>query len=226
MRVSILLFDGFTALDAIGGYAVLTWLPNTEVVFVAETKSVIADDVRRGGFMAYQSLSEITETDILYVPGGPGVEQALKSNAIIDFVKRLHKTSKWTVGICNGVEILGAAGILTDKTVATNFTARDRVAAYGANVVTSRYHRDGDIITSGGVSASIDAMLFLARLIAGEEIAKTIQLGIEYYPSPPFSYASPDDVPGDIQDLIRFAEANTVKERMKSAEVPFPQILI
>lgn len=221
MRVSILLFDGFTALDAIGGYSVLAWLPDTQIDFVAETKSIVADDVRRSGLAAYRTFDEISDTDILYVPGGPGVEQAIENDAIIGFVERVHKTSKWTVGICNGVEILGAAGILTDKTVTTNFTARERVAAYGANVVNSRYQQDGDIITSGGVSASIDAMLFLARAIAGEDTAKLIQLGIEYYPSPPFSYASPDDTPNEFQELIKFAEANTVKDRMNSSEIPF-----
>lgn len=221
MRVSILLFDGFTALDAIGGYSVLAWLPETQIDFCAEEKSIIADDVRRGGLMAYRTFDEIADTDLLYVPGGPGVEKALQNEAILEFVKKAHASSKWTVGICNGVEILGAAGILSGVSVTTNFTARERVAAYGANVVKTRYQQDGKILTSGGVSASIDAMLFLAREIAGEDTAKTIQMGIEYYPAPPFSYASPDDTPNEIQELITFAEANTVKERMETSEVPF-----
>ena len=90
------------------------------------------------------------------------------------------------------------------------------MAALGANVVGARYHRDGKIVTTAGVSAGIDGALFLARLIAGEDVAKTIQLGIEYYPHPPFSYASPDDVPEPIREIIRTAEESLLFERMNA----------
>lgn len=223
MRISILLFDGFTMLDAVGGYAVLGWLPGAEVEFVAETKTVIADDLRSGGMAAWRDYSEVEETDILYVPGGPGVEPQLENEATLAFIRRLHETSTWTLGVCNGVELLAKAGILEGKTVTTNINARADVAALGANVVNTRYHRDGKIVTTAGVSAGIDGALFLARLIAGEETAKTIQLGIEYYPHPPFSYASPDDVPEEIREVIRVAEESLLLERMNATAPRFSQ---
>lgn len=223
MRISILLFDGFTMLDAVGGYAVLGWLPGAEVEFVAETKTVIADDLRSGGMAAWRDYSEVEETDILYVPGGPGVEPQLENEATLAFIRRLHETSTWTLGVCNGVELLAKAGILEGKTVTTNINARADVAALGANVVNTRYHRDGKIVTTAGVSAGIDGALFLARLIAGEDTAKTIQLGIEYYPHPPFSYASPDDVPEEIREVIRVAEESLLLERMNATAPRFSQ---
>lgn len=223
MRISILLFDGFTMLDAVGGYAVLGWLPGAEVEFVAETKTVIADDLRSGGMAAWRDYSEVEQTDILYVPGGPGVEPQLENEATLAFIRRLHEASTWTLGVCNGVELLAKAGILEGKTVTTNINARADVAALGATVVNTRYHRDGKIVTTAGVSAGIDGALFLARLIAGEETAKTIQLGIEYYPHPPFSYASPDDVPEEIREVIRVAEESLLLERMNATAPRFPQ---
>lgn len=219
----MLLFDGFTMLDAVGGYAVLGWLPDAEVEFVAETKTVIADDLRSGGMAAWRDYSEVAATDILYVPGGPGVEAELGNEATLAFIRRMHETSTWTFGVCNGVELLAKAGILKGKTVTTNINARVDVAALGATVVNSRYHRDGKIVTTAGVSASTDGALFLARLIAGEETAKTIQLGIEYYPAPPFSYASPDEVPENIREVIRAAEESILFERMKSIAPRFAQ---
>ena len=223
MRISILLFDGFTMLDAVGGYAVLGWLPGAEVEFVAETKTVIADDLRSGGMAAWRDYSEVAETEILYVPGGPGVEPQLENEATLAFIRRLHETSTWTLGVCNGVELLAKAGILAGKTVTTNINARADVAALGATVVNTRYNRDGKIFTTAGVSAGIDGALFLARLIAGEDTAKTIQLGIEYYPHPPFSYASPDDVPEEIREVVRVVEESLLLERMNATAPRFSQ---
>jgi len=223
MRITVLLFDGFTMLDAIGGYSVLGWLPDAEVEFVAEKKVVIADDLRSGGMLAWRDYSEVESTDILYVPGGPGGDLQLDNEATLAFIRRMHETSTWTFGVCNGVELLAKAGILEGKTVTTNINARDDVAALGATVVNSRYHRDGKIVTTAGVSAGIDGALFLARLIAGEEWAKTIQLGIEYYPAPPFSYASPDEVPESIREVIRVAEQTMLVERVKTVAPPFAQ---
>jgi putative intracellular protease/amidase len=223
MRISILLYDGFTMLDAVGGYAVLGWLPGAEVEFVAEKKTVIADDLRSGGMAAWRDYSEVETTDILYVPGGPGGRPQMTNEATLALIRRLHATSTWTFGVCNGVEILAAAGILKGKTVTTNFYARESVASFGATVVPDRYRRDGKIVTTAGVSAGIDGALYLARLIAGEEIAKTIQLGIEYYPHPPFSYGSADEAPEHIHKAIRAAEETGLLAQMEATSPSFKQ---
>ncbi len=220
MRLSILLSDGYTALDVVGGYEVLANVPGIETELVAQTKGLVTADTRRLAMHAYRTFEEILDTDILYVPGGLGVTKGLKNTELLDTIRRLHATSTWTVGICNGVELLGAAGVIDGKEVTTNWTCRDRMAGYGAKVNTKRFHRDGKIVTSAGVSASIDASLFLAGLIAGEDIAKTIQLGIEYYPVPPFGNGTPDDAPAAAQALIRaFEQAGP--ERLESLRAPF-----
>lgn len=223
MRISILIYDGFTMLDAVGGYSVLGWLPGAEVEFVAERKTIIADDLRSGGLAAWRDYSEVESTDILYVPGGPGARSQMKSEATLAFVRRLHESSTWTFSVCNGAEILAAAGILKGKTVATNYFARESVASLGATVVHDRYRRDGKIITTAGISAGIDGALYLARLIAGEDVAKIIQLGIEYYPHPPFSYGSADDAPDHLHEVIGAAEGATLEALMNSKQPRFLQ---
>lgn len=222
MRLTILMFDGFTTLDIVGGYEVLANVPGVEVEFVAATPGVIAADTRRLGLVAYRGMDEIASTDVLYVPGGPGVSARLADATFLGWIAQLHATATWTVGICNGVALLAAAGILDGVSVTTNWGWRDRVAAYGVEVLPERFHRDGSIVTGAGVSASIDAGLFLAGLIAGEEVARVIQLGIEYFPAPPaFTRADVADVPDHEKELLLAFESGPAIERLATAELPW-----
>lgn len=121
MRVSILIFDGFTSLDAIGGYEVLARIPGVDLEFFAEERGIVAADTRRLGLVAFRSFAEVTATDVLYVPGGPGAVPLEKDPRYLTKIRELDATSKFTVGICNGVGLLAAAGLLTGKRAATNF---------------------------------------------------------------------------------------------------------
>ena len=214
MRLSILIFDGLTTLDAIGGYEVLARLPGMETEFVAARRGIVAADTRQLGLVAFREFSEVMSTDILYVPGGPGAFALEKDEDFLDTVRRLDKTSTWTVGICNGVGLLAAAGLLKGRKATTNWFYQDRLRAYGTEFVAERYHRDGKYVTGAGVSASIDTGLFLTSLIAGEQVAKTLQLGIEYYPAPPFPEQRPQDVAIEIQERIRRFESEGGRKQL------------
>jgi len=220
MRLSILIFDGLTTLDAVGGYEVLARLPGVETEFVAAERGIVAADTRRLGLAAFRDFSEVKTTDILYVPGGPGAFPLENDEKFLDTIRRLDKSSTWTIGICNGVGLLAAAGLLRGRKATTNWFYQDRLRAYGAEFVPERYHQDGKYVTGAGVSASIDAGLFLASLIAGEQFAKTLQLGIEYYPAPPFPETQVQDVAPEIQERIRRFEAEGGARQMR-LEPPF-----
>jgi putative intracellular protease/amidase len=220
MRMTILLFDGFTALDVVGGYEVLANVPGVEVEFAADSPGVVAADTGRLGMLAYRRFDQLESTDILYVPGGAGVAAALGQQPLLDCIRRLDAGSQWTVSVCNGAELLGAAGLLAGRRVTTNWFARDKVAAYGALVEPARFHRDGKLVSAAGVSASIDAGLFLAGLIAGEATARLIQFGIEYYPDPPFGNGTPDEQPEAAKSVIRRVE-QTALQRLAARQVPF-----
>jgi len=215
MRLSIVLFDGFTTLDAIGGYEVLSRLPGMEVEFVAERRGIVAADTRCLGLLAFRDFSEVTRTDILYVPGGPGALVRETDERLLAWLRALDATSTWTVGICNGVGLLAAAGLLTGQKAASNWFYQDRLRAHGVEFVPDRYHREGKYITGAGVSASIDAGLFLARLIAGDVLAQALQLGIEYFPRPPFPETSPEQVPEAIQSIVRQFEESGGTEQLR-----------
>jgi putative intracellular protease/amidase len=207
MRLSILLFDGITSLDAIGGYEVLSRIPGMEVEFFAARRGVVAADTRRLGLVAFRDFGEVESTDILYVPGGPGATPLERDEAFLAYLRKLDATSTWTVGICNGVGLLAAAGLLAGSTATTNWFYREKLAAHGVTCVPERYHRSGKYVTGAGVSASIDTALFLAQLVAGDGVARAIQLGIEYYPAPPFPEKTPVEVPEGIQAIVRTFES-------------------
>jgi putative intracellular protease/amidase len=215
MRLSILLFDRFTALDVVGGYEVLARLPDVETEFVSTEPGIIAADTRRLGLVSYRRIDDLEAADILYVPGGPGVEAASNDTRLLEKLRELSETATWTVGICNGVALLGAAGLIAGRRVTTNWGWRERVADYGATVVTERYVQDGTIVTGAGVSASIDAALYLTSLMLGDEVAELLQLGIEYFPRPPVGPASVEDVSDRSKDSLRAWAEHTEPEQLQ-----------
>lgn len=220
MRLSIVIFDGFTTLDAVGGYEVLSRIPGMEVEFVGRSRGVVAADTRRLGLLAYRDFAEVTSTDILYVPGGPGAVPLEKDEQVLAWLRAVDATTTWTVGICNGVGLLAAAGLLRGRTVTTNWFYQRHLAPYGATFLPERYHRDGKYVTGAGVSASIDTAIYLTSLLGGELLAKTIQLGVEYYPAPPFPERCPSEAPPDSQEILRQFEEVGGLESLK-IEPPF-----
>lgn len=215
MRLSILIYDGITTLDAIGGYEVLARVPGVELEFVGPQRGVVAADTRRLGLVAYRSFAEVQSTDILYVPGGPGGRVLERDESFLDYLRLLDRGSTWTVGICNGVTLLAAAGLLKGQKATTNWFDQKRIADYGVTFVAERYHREGKYVTGAGVSASIDTGLYLAQLLAGDKVAKLLQLGIEYYPSPPFPEKTPAEVPAALQQAVQQFEQSGGKELLR-----------
>jgi putative intracellular protease/amidase len=186
MDIAILLFDRMTALDAIGPYEVLSNLPDANVKFVGETTGLKRTEHRSLGLSADYSVADVTSADVLVIPGGFGEEDVRAKPAMLEWVRAMHATTKWTTSVCTGALILGAAGILKGLDATTHWAARDILRQFGANPVKERVVERGKIITAAGVSSGIDMGLHLARRIAGDDVAHAIQIGIEYDPEPPF----------------------------------------
>ncbi|MGH9188396.1 MAG: DJ-1/PfpI family protein [Acidimicrobiales bacterium] len=205
MDIAILLYDRFTALDAVGPYEVLSRLPGASVTFVATEPGPQRTDTGRLTLVADAGLDELPHPEIVVVPGGPGQIQADDDERVLAWLRGVHETSEWTTSVCTGSLILGAAGILEGKRATSHWLALDQLARLGAEPTLERVVFDGKVVTAAGVSAGIDMGLTLAARIAGDELAQTIQLGIEYDPQPPFDAGSPAKAPGPIADLLRSA---------------------
>jgi putative intracellular protease/amidase len=203
MDIALLLYDRFTALDAIGPYEVLSRLPGASVRFVAQQAGPLRTDNGTLTVIAEHAIADVGAPDILVVPGGPGEVVARAGGPVLEWVRSVHETSTWTTSVCTGSLILAAAGLLEGRRATTHWLAFDELRRLGAEPVSERVVFDGKLVTAAGVSAGIDMALTLAGRIAGPEVAQAIQLGIEYDPQPPFDAGSPAKAPAEIVQLLR-----------------------
>ena len=203
MEIAILLFSGFTALDAVGPYEVLRSVPGVTVKFVAAETGAIRTDAGSLAIVADYKLEEIVSPYILVVPGGPGQAALMKDGKILDWVRQVHAKTKWTTSVCTGSLVLAATGLLEGLRATSHWLALEVLRQYGAEPSTERVVREGKIITAAGVSAGIDMALRLVALEWGDGVAQSIQLGIEYDPQPPFNAGSPGKAPTVIVERLR-----------------------
>ncbi|GAA4909518.1 DJ-1/PfpI family protein [Streptomyces coeruleoprunus] len=196
MQIAILLYDEFTALDAIGPYQTLSALPGAETVFVAEQAGPVLDDNRVLSLVAAKCLDEVRRPDIVVVPGSG--HPNLRNQAVLDWLRAVDATSTWTVSVCTGSLLLGAAGLLEGRRAATHWLALEHLPRFGAEATGERVVFDGKYVTGAGVSAGIDLGLALVGRIAGDAHAQAVQLMIEYDPRPPYDAGSPDKAPADV----------------------------
>ena len=203
MQIAIVLYDRFTALDAIGPYEVLSRLPGAEAVFVAAQAGPVQTDNGMLTVLADRALADVERPDIVVVPGGPGEVTARAGGAVIDWLRHVDETTQWTTSVCTGSLILAAAGLLDGKRATSHWLAYDALRGLGAEPVSERVVFEGKVVTAAGVSSGIDMGLALVYRIAGPEVAQAIQLGIEYDPQPPFDAGSPDKAPAAIVELLR-----------------------
>jgi putative intracellular protease/amidase len=205
VQIAILLYDRFTALDAVGPYDVLGRLPGADLAFVAVEPGPIRTEQRTLAMTADKALSEIPRPDIVMVPGGFGTRDLLDDEDVLGWLREAHEHSTWTTSVCTGSLLLAAAGILDGVEATTHWLARDELAALGAIPVSDRVVQRGKIVTAAGVSSGIDMALHLAALEAGDTVAQAIQLGIEYDPQPPFDAGAPEKAPAEVVEILKAA---------------------
>ncbi|QNJ94445.1 DJ-1/PfpI family protein [Mycolicibacterium fluoranthenivorans] len=187
MQTAIVLYPGFTALDFIGPYESLRWLPDAEVRFVWHQPGPVAADSGVLVVGATHSFDETTSPDVILIPGGFSTMEHARDEKVLDWVRRAHRTATWTTSVCSGSVILAASGVLDGKRATSHWAALPVLKTFGVTPVgDERVVRQGDVVTAAGVSAGIDLGLWLAAQIGGEDRAKAIQLSMEYDPQPPF----------------------------------------
>jgi putative intracellular protease/amidase len=203
VRIVIPLFERFTALDAVGPYEVLSRLPGAEVAFVATETGPVRADTGMLALTADGRLDDVNSCDVLVVPGGPGTRSLMHEPGLTGWIRRVHETTLWTTSVCTGSLLLGGAGVLEGLDATTHWSATDLLESFGARYTEQRVVQQGKIVTSAGVSSGIDMALTLAVMIAGEGVAKAIQLAIEYDPQPPFDCGSVAKAGPQVVNVVR-----------------------
>jgi len=187
-KIGILLYDGFSLLDPTGPAELLSRLPGATVTMIGQRRGPVRTDTGRTAVFADRAVSEVDRLDVLLVPGAGnrGTVAAMNNPVLLDWIRRVDRHTSWTTSVCTGALILGAAGLLRERATTYWASAPYLEATFGVEYVPERYVQVGKVITAAGVSAGIDMALFLAGKLAGEEVARAVQLAVEYDPRPPF----------------------------------------
>ena len=215
LRIVFALFPGLTQLDFTGPHEVLSRMPGAEVMVA----SMGGQDIEGEGlsFTRLADLAAIDRCHVLCVPGGFGVSDAMLDEAFMAQIRRLGGGAKYLTSVCTGSLILAAAGFLRGKRAACHWAWRDLLIPFGAIVDESRVARDGDIITGGGVTAGLDFAFVVAAELAGETMAKSIQLGLEYAPAPPFASGRPELAAPEVLAAVKALMAQGAESRTAAA---------
>lgn len=209
MQIAIGLYEGFTALDAIGPYQVFSQIPGTDVVLCAERAGRLSDDNNLLHLDIEHTFADVRSPDVLLVPGAVITRKlARERGPIVDWIRGAHPTTTYTTSVCTGALLLGAAGVLDGLPATTHWIAYDELAKYGAQPTEQRVVFAGKVVTAAGVSAGIDLALTLLGRMHGDEIAQAVQLGIEYDPQPPYDAGAPSKAPDRVRELVLTVQAD------------------
>lgn len=191
LHIGFLLFPHVTQLDLTGPAQILSRVPDARVHLAWKTRDPVPTDV---GFAICPTttLDECPPLDVLCVPGGFGIEALFEDVEVLDFLRRQGAQARWVTSVCNGSLVLGAAGLLDGYRSACHWVWRPLLPRFGAIPVAERIVRDRNRISGGGVTAGIDFALALAAELAGDDVARRLQLSFEYDPQPPFDAGSPE----------------------------------
>lgn len=213
MKIAILLYPGFTSLDAIGPYEMLVHAPGIKVMLVAKEKTLLTGEKDIFKIMPSHSFEDVDAADVLLVPGGPGEVDAATDAATIAWINKIHAGSRYTTSVCTGALVLAKAGILDRKPATTHWAAADTLRALGSDYRAERWVQNDKVITAAGVSAGMDMALFLLAELIGPDAAKMMQLGTEYDPHPPFDSGSVAKAEPHIHSVLKASFEASMAER-------------
>lgn len=202
-RVGILIGPGFVPMDIIGVQTVLAMMPGSEIYFIWKNREVVE------GFRSWPTVPTATfetcpDLDVFAVGMNPPEVQ--NDPEVIAFTRKAATNARYVIGVCNGVALLGAAGLIEGKTVASNFAAEDLLLRYGASHIKpsgAGVAVDGNLYTAGPGIGSFEAALFVAEAAFGREAAELAEFAIEYDPHPPFQKGTVDAASQEMRDAAR-----------------------
>lgn len=197
LKLGMLLFPDLTVLDFVGPYDVFIKSEVIEVLIIGETTDLIKAE---GGLILQADLSidDCPDLDIIFIPGGKGINRLLTNQNVLSFLRDKGQNAKYITSVCTGSLILAAAGLLNGYKATTHWRSLELLRMFGIETITERVVIDRNRITGGGVTSGIDFGLVLISILAGENAAKLIQLQLEYNPSPPYNAGSPETIEKDL----------------------------
>ena len=183
MQAAFVIFNRMTALDFVGIYDPVTrlksmhLLPEFEWRICGYTDPVVDD--RGLQFVPDQIQGSLALFDMVIVPGGFGTRELAQDSVFLEWL-RTAQPCPLKLSVCTGALLLGAAGFLRGKRATTHASALEQLAPFCQSVVTERIVDEGEVITSGGVTAGIDLGLYLVERLAGSEARVRVSRQMDY----------------------------------------------
>jgi cyclohexyl-isocyanide hydratase len=216
LQIGSLLFEGLDQIDLTGPFEVLSRIPNSTYRVFAKTADPVRD-VRGLRLTPDAALTQAPNLDVLHVPGGFGQEALMDDEEVLSWVKRQADGAMCVFSVCTGALICGAAGLLKGRRATTHWAAFHLLPLFGAIPVNERVVVDGDMVFAAGVTAGIDGALRVAANLRGDDVARTIQLYMQYAPEPPFNSGTPETAPAAILESARRAVGEITARREQTA---------
>ncbi|MBC9876907.1 DJ-1/PfpI family protein [Bradyrhizobium sp. INPA01-394B] len=216
LQIGSLLFDGLDQIDLTGPFEVLSRIPNATYRVYAKTAEPVRD-VKGLRLTPDATLAEAPQLDVLHVPGGFGQEALMDNEEILAWIAQQAAGARSIFSVCTGALLLGAAGLLRRRRATTHWASFHLLPLFGAVPINERVVVDGRWIFAAGVTAGIDGALCLAAELRGDDVARAIQLYMQYAPEPPFDSGTPERAPGPILDQAKRAVAGITAQREATA---------
>ena len=216
LQIGSLLFDGLDQIDLTGPFEVLSRIPNATYRIYAKTLAPVRD-VSGLRLTPDATLADAPKLDVLHVPGGFGQEGVMEDDEVLTWIQRQTEDARSVFSVCTGALLLGAAGLLRGRRATTHWASFHLLPLFGAVPVNERVVVDGNWIFAAGVTAGIDGALRLAAELRGDDVARAIQLYMQYAPEPPFDSGTPERAPVAILDQAKRAVAGITAQREATA---------
>ncbi|HEY9750124.1 MAG TPA: DJ-1/PfpI family protein [Allocoleopsis sp.] len=213
--IGLVFYPGMTALDIIGPQTVFSALPGIHIHRIWKTLDPIqTDDGMR--IIPDTTFDNCPSLDIICIGGGLAQSAVVDDPEVLAFLRQHGSMAKFVTSVCGGSEFLAKAELLQGYRSATHWMFREQLAAAGVQVSTERVVSDRNRMSGGGVTAGIDFGLAIAKVLYGEEMAKIVQLLLEYDPAPPFDVGSPEKAGADLVQKAMAYAAGALSLEVKS----------
>ena len=215
-RIAMVIFPKMTQLDFTGPFDVLARIPDAEVLVVAQTLEPVVSDAGLR-ILPTHTFETAGMADLLFVPGGPGQNAQMTNPAMIDYLRHVGRQASWVTSVCTGSLLLAAAGLLDGYRATCHWLSIDQLSLFDVTAEPRRIVIDRNRITGAGVTSGVDFAFSVVAKLRGDELAKRLELLLEYDPAPPFRTGSPQLAGPAMVDEVRRLVAPMLAERRRQS---------
>lgn len=192
LTYGLYIFDDVAKLDFVGPHEVFCasahLLQSGKVITVAESAAPVTTAFGMQ-VIPDHTFYDAPPVDVLLIPGVVTPEAARRSERAMQWIRDTAAKARFTTAVCTGSLILQRAGLLAGKRATTHWQLVPELEkATDVTVLPDmRYVRDGNIVTSQGVSAGIDMALWLVGQLHSPDHAREVRKLLQYDPAPPYT---------------------------------------